>query len=88
MGYFLENCHCAIGWFETLNELFVKIGSNYSDCFDQQKRNKGVVMGEMPICNINMFVAKRNIIGKVDILLAVFLGEYNNASQFFRMEIP
>ena len=36
---------------------------------------------------VNMFVAKRNISGKVDILLAVFLGEYNNASQFFRMEI-
>ena len=38
---------------------------------------------------VNIFVAKRNrnISGKVDILLAVFLDEYNNASQFFRMEI-
>jgi len=35
-----------------------------------------------------MFVVKRNIIGKVDIILAVSSGEYNNASLIFRMEIP
>lgn len=61
--------------------------SNY---LEQQKRNKGMEGGveyENANVQVNMFVAKRNISGKVDILLAVFLGEYNNASQFFRMEI-
>ena len=61
--------------------------SNY---LEQQKQNKGMEGGveyENANVPINMFVAKRNISGKVDILLAVFLGEYNNASQFFRMEI-
>ena len=61
--------------------------SNY---LEQQKRNirngGGVEYGNANV-PVNMFVAKRNISGKVDILLAVFLGEYNNASQFFRMEI-
>jgi hypothetical protein len=47
---------------------------------------RGVEYGNANV-PVNMFVAKRNINGKVDILLAVFLGEYNNASQFFRMEI-
>ena len=41
---------------------------------------------EIPV-PMNMFVTKRNISGKVDILLAVLSGEYNNAFQFFRMEI-
>ncbi|MCE9549524.1 MAG: hypothetical protein K8R50_00675 [Betaproteobacteria bacterium] len=53
----------------------------------QNKGMEGGVEYENANVPINMFVAKRNISGKVDILLAVFLGEYNNASQFFRMEI-
>ncbi|CAH1075444.1 hypothetical protein [Candidatus Nitrotoga sp. 1052] len=68
-------------------ELIVKRWSNY---LEQQKRNNGMVRGvEYRNANVpvNMFAAKRNINGKVDILLAVFLGGYNNASQFFRMEI-
>jgi hypothetical protein len=60
-GLFLENCRCATVWPEVLNELFVKMGSNYQIILISQSGNIEVVMGEMPICKINMFVAKKNI---------------------------
>lgn len=43
---------------------------------------------EIPMCQIKKFVVKRNVIGTVDIILAVSSGEYNNASLIFRTEIP